>query len=58
MTQREIADFLVLKTGAAVSAQISKANEMERTSRKIKKDMKELQNRFNDLKHNKESTES
>lgn len=58
MTQREIADFLVLKTGAAVSAQISKANEMERTSRKIKKDMKELQNRFINLKHNRESTES
>lgn len=58
MTQREIADFLVLKTGAAVSAQISKANEMELTSREIKKDLKELQNRFNDLKRNRESTES
>jgi hypothetical protein len=53
MTQREIANFLGLKTGAAVSAQISKANEMERSNQKIKKDLCKLEKLLSKLKQSK-----
>ncbi len=58
MTQREIADIIEVKTGAAVSAQISKANEMECASIKIKKDLNKLETVLRKLKQNREGEES
>jgi hypothetical protein len=45
----EIARILGLKTGAAVSAQMVKAKEMERTNQKIRKDLKRIETLLNEM---------
>ena len=55
MTQREIAGNLGLTTGAAVSAQIAKTNEMEQTNRKFRRDLKKIETLLNLKKERRES---